>query len=220
MTRDDGLTSRLKTVLQTHYDIGCTQITRQQGGWAALAFKATDGNRAYFLKAYEKRRASTPKWTALIDHYVPVIAWLAQHTGLNGKIPVPLSTISGAYKCEDEDAIYMLYDYIDGETIGDRSLTGVQAEQLAEIVAELHTYGHAIPISTDAIGERFDVPFIRHLRSVLLARGGKRLPDDAKERIKPYEQAVHRLMDMVEELAEKLKRSDLPMVLCHTDIHH
>lgn len=42
-------------------------IKKQQGGWAALTYEVSDGTKKYFLKVYEKNRASTRKWTSLIE---------------------------------------------------------------------------------------------------------------------------------------------------------
>ena len=47
---------------------------------------------------------------------MPVLRWLSDRTALSGKLPVPLLTTNGEYKCEDDDAVYVLYEYIAGET--------------------------------------------------------------------------------------------------------
>ncbi|MCC3372506.1 aminoglycoside phosphotransferase family protein [Cohnella sp. REN36] len=210
--------NRLKTILKDYYEIETADIFPQKGGWAALAYKVSSDKHSYFLKVYEKSRASTPKWTALIDEYAPIMKWLDQHSGLKGKIPVPLLTKHGEYKCEDEDGIYLLYEYIDGETIGDQDLTGEQARQLSEIVTELHTYGEGIPVKTDAIREDFHVPFLPQLRSAL-DQDSPLVPSDVREAIAPRLAQVNLLADAVEQLSLRLKGQPLRMALCHTDIH-
>ncbi len=82
----------LKDILKEHYQIDAINVSSQQGGWAALAYKVFSNQQTYFLKVYEKRRASTPKWTALIDQYVPIMVWLMNNSRLKGKIPAPLLT--------------------------------------------------------------------------------------------------------------------------------
>ncbi|WP_144933404.1 aminoglycoside phosphotransferase family protein [Paenibacillus sp. 32O-W] len=211
--------NKLKTILKEHYSLEIKGILPQQGGWAALAYKVSGDSGTYFLKAYEKSRASTPKWTALIDKYVPITIWLLQNSGLKGKLPVPLVTKQGEYKCEDEEGIYLLYEYIDGETIGDRDLSGEQVRQLSEMIAELHSYGEEIPPDTDAIKEDFCIPFMQRLRSTL---GGEysRVPAEIREVTDPYLEQVKGLMDTVDKLSAGLKCRSLRMALCHTDIHH
>jgi len=209
----------IQAILKQHYGLDQANITPQKGGWAALAYRVSDNERTYFLKVYEKSRTSTPKWTALIDHYVPIMIWLAQHSGLRGKIPVPLLTHTGHYKCEDADGIYLLYEYIVGETVGEKALTSEQVRQLSEIVAELHSFGEEIPLDTDAIKEQFDVPFLQPLKDTLNAEYGS-LPNDIREAINPHIERVNQLIDRVERLAASLKNSSLNMALCHTDLHN
>lgn len=206
-------------ILKNHYGLEAIDVVSQQGGWAALAYKVTAGNRSYFLKMYEKSRASTPKWTALIDEYAPILAWLSQHRLLKGKIPVPLLTNHGYYKCEDDEGIYMLYDYIDGETVGEKKLTAAQVVQLSEIIAELHSYGEEIPVNTEKIKESFDVPFLRQLKNAL-DQDCKRLPSDIKTVIQPHAGQVRHLIHRVEEWSIALKKGQVRLALCHTDIHH
>ena len=141
----------IRCILKEFYDIDITCILPQKGGWASLAYKVSNKNQSYFLKVYEKSRASTPKLTALIDQYVPVMVWLMKNSYLNGKISVPILTGSGEYKCENENAIYLLYEYIEGETIGDQDLTDNQVRQLSKMITELHSFGKDIPVETTAV---------------------------------------------------------------------
>lgn len=209
----------IQIILKDHYGIDRVNILPQRGGWSALAYKVFDGRHTYFLKAYEKSRASTPKWTALIDEYVPILLWLLDHSALKGMLPVPIPTTNGDYKCEDEDGIYLLYEYIEGENIGDRTLTQEQARQLSEIISELHLYGEEIPVKTDAIKEDFDVPFLQSLRNIL-DKSYNTIPADVAEAIHPYIEQMKGLMDTVEKLSLDLKNSHLRMALCHTDLHY
>lgn len=209
----------IQIILKDHYGIDRVNILPQRGGWSALAYKVFDGRHTYFLKAYEKSRASTPKWTALIDEYVPILLWLLDHSALKGMLPVPIPTTNGDYKCEDKDGIYLLYEYIEGETIGDRTLTQEQARQLSEIISELHLYGEEIPVKTDAIKEDFDVPFLQSLRNIL-DKSYNTIPADVAEAIHPYIEQMKGLMDTVEKLSLDLKNSHLRMALCHTDLHY
>ncbi|OZB95033.1 aminoglycoside phosphotransferase family protein [Paenibacillus sp. XY044] len=212
--------NKFTTILSMYYGLEQVEIFRQKGGWAALAYKVTvtESRRSYFLKVYEKARASTPKWTARIDQYVPVISWLERSTGLRGKIPVPIMTTHGHYRCEDDYGIYLLYDYIDGETIGDNPLTREQICQLSAIVAELHGCGKEIPVQTGNLEENFELPFTSSLKDILTTKGID-LPGDLKDLLGPYLAALNRMIFHADELSAKLQRSTLPLALCHTDIH-
>ncbi|OIA98743.1 kinase [Paenibacillus sp. LC231] len=206
---------QLQGILKEYYGLDRTHVVPQKGGWAALAYKVQSERHAYFLKVYEKSRASTPKWTALIDDYVPVLLWLEEHSRLKGKIPVPILTKDGCYQCEDDEGIYLLYEYIVGDTIADTKLTKDQVRQLAEMIAELHRYGEEVPLVTSAMKESFTVPFLEQLRSTLDGE----LPDHLGKVLLHHIDSMKKLMLKIEELSEALKNRDLRMALCHTDVH-
>lgn len=206
---------RLQKMLKDYYGLEHTVDVPQKGGWAALAYKVQSDGHTYFLKVYEKSRASTPKWTALIDDYVPVLLWLEEHSRLKGKIPVPILTKDGSYQCEDDEGIYLLYEYIVGDTIADTELTKDQVRQLAEMIAELHRYGEEVPLVTSAMKESFTVPFLEQLRSTLDGELSYYLGKVLLHHIN----SLKKLMLKIEELSEALKKRDLRMALCHTDVH-
>ncbi|GEC90483.1 aminoglycoside phosphotransferase family protein [Brevibacillus brevis] len=209
----------LKNIVRHHYDIDAVDVTPQQGGWSALAYKVISDQHCYFLKVYEKSRASTPKWTALIDKYVPIIQWLSRQTRLQGKLPVPLLTRNAAYKHEDDMGIYQLFAYIEGKTIGNQALHSLQVRQLAEIIAELHLYGEEIPVSTAAIKEDFRIPFAEQFRE-MLNEDIHRLPDDVNEIVKPFVNVLADRMNQLEVIGDELRGSEMKMKLCHTDLHN
>ncbi|XID94519.1 phosphotransferase family protein [Paenibacillaceae bacterium WGS1546] len=215
---------QLKTLLFRHYGLNARQIVPSSGGWSALAYRVETDERIFFLKMYEKNRASTPKWTALIDHYVPLLLRLGQRSVLQGKLPVPVPTLDGRCKCENDEGIYLLYEHIDGDTIGSRPLTKRQVGQLAEIVAELHACDRAtLAESGTALAQRFtedfSLPFLSALeRSVL-----DRLPlleADIRGAIAPYVRPLRSHMEHALKLGLSLKDRPLRYGLCHTDLHN
>lgn len=210
---------QIKRMIKEYYGMKVSDVLPVQGGWAALAFKVQHGHQSYFLKMYDKKRASTPTWTAHIEDYVPITDWLNQNSTLKGKIAVPLLTKNGEYKCEDEHGIYLLYDYIKGKTIGERDLTMNEVHLFSKIVSELHSFGEDIPFETDAIKEDFEVPFLQSLRNIV-QNGWYYLPSDVMELIRPHLSSLKETMSMIEELSDKFKRSYWSMALCHTDLHH
>ncbi|UVI33654.1 aminoglycoside phosphotransferase family protein [Paenibacillus spongiae] len=208
-----------KTLLKDHYGIEAASILPQKGGWSALAYQVISGERRYFLKVYEKSRTSTPKWTALIDSYVPIIQWLSQQTSLQGKIPVPLLTVNAENRCEDDMGIFQLYEYIVGNTIGDQALNDIQYRQLAEIISELHRYGEEIPLNTEAIKEDFLIPFTPTLTKMLSA-DFNRLPSDMKALLAPYIETIINRINYLKIVSAQLQNSELQMRVCHTDLHN
>lgn len=210
---------KIKDIIKNQYGISCISITKQIGGWSALAYKVTDGVNNYFLKVYEKSRASTPKLTALIEKYIPITIWLNDNTDLSEKISVPLLTKEEKFKFEDCEGIYLLYEYIDGETIGNKELSKKQIYEFSEIVSVLHCYNDEIPFNTEDIKENFDIPFLSNLREEL-KRENSTLPKEVKELINIHIKFINYLIDTLENLSVSLKRESMKMVLCHTDLHY
>lgn len=205
-------------ILKSNYNIETKSITQIEGGWSALAYVVEDfDNIKYLLKAYEKSRASTTYLTSKIDAYMPIIEWLNVNTKLKGKIIHPLSTLSGSFKCEDEENIYLLSTYIEGSNLLALNLTTSQVKDLASIVVELHSHGKDIPISTQLIKEDFDIEFTNKITSHLEQIDTLNAP--LKELIQPSALHILHGIKLLTELSTVLKNSNLKSCLCHTDIH-
>lgn len=214
----------LKDLLRRHYGLDARQITPRQGGWSALAYEVETDAGTTFLKMYEKSRASTPKWTALIDYYVPLLLRLRKHSALHGKLPVPLLTIDRQCKCENEDGIFLLYEHIDGETIGSKPLTNDQVAQLADILAELHTYDETFVKDTvqqdsDRLKKGFELPFLASLYRTINEPVSANTVHMQKV-LESYKESLNTFIEKVQELSRRLRQRPLRHAFCHTDLHH
>lgn len=136
---------------------------------------------------------------------------------LKNKIPVPIHSVKNQYKTENEYGIYLLYHYIEGHTIGNQGLTQIQINELANIVAQLHSFGQKIPFEVNFITEKFENPFLNVLSSVIHSDS---LSTNVKLLIIPYMEQLERLIDKIRFESQTLKSSELDMVLCHTDLHN
>lgn len=211
---------KIINMLKAEYGINCLSVMPQKGGWSASAYKISDGVKDYFLKAYEISRASTPKLTSMIDIYIPITIWLNQNTKLSHKISVPVVTKDGSYKCQDAYAIYLLYEYIDGETIGDNELSDDQVVQLADMIGELHSFSsEQIPCDSLRIREDFCLPFLLPLREHII-QNFDNIASDLKEVLEGRVASVEKLMQRAEKLSRFLIKNRPKMVFCHTDLHN
>lgn len=208
-----------KAILKSEYGIDEAVIESQQGGWAALAFKVRSVTSKYFLKVYEKSRSSTEKWTKTIDFYIPIIKWLIENAEMNGKIVSPVYTIDGEYMCEDKENVYLLFDYIEGVTVGDKALIDTQVKELAAIVGRLHSIVDQVPLPKDSFYEDYELPFCKELLK-FIEQDITDARSDIKNILYPYLEDTKDFILKICKLAENLKREDLKNVLCHTDIHH
>lgn len=206
-------------ILQEKYLIETNLISKQRGGWASLAYKIESGNgKFYFLKVYEKSRKSTSYLTEHIDIYLPIVDWFENQTPLNGKIIRLVKTQFGNLKCEDENYLYILFDYIDGETVGEQNLTEEQVIELAEIVSQLHNLKD-FPFDVEQISETFELSFISKLLD-WTERKFDDLKADIQEVLKPNILTIKNQVNEWNNLSEFLKGQNLKNCLCHTDIHH
>lgn len=209
----------IKSVLEEHYLIETESVVPMEGGWSALAYRATDvENRKFLVKVYDKSRTSTAQLTARIKDYMPIVCWLNAHTALSGKIVHPLTTEKGEYSREDEHHIYLVGDYIEGNNLLHSGFSIEQILQLADIVAELHAYGEEIPLPTGNIKEDFNIRFSKPLLDILAAADSC-LKEDLRKQIAPYMGTILGHLKQLTSLADQLKDMPLRYVLCHTDIH-
>ena len=206
-------------ILQEKYLINTNYVSKQRGGWASLAYKVESENgKFYFLKVYDKSRKSTSYLTEHIDIYLPIVNWIENQTSLNGKIIRLVKTQFGNLKCEDENYLYILFDYIDGETVGEQNLTEEQVIQLAEIVSQLHNLKN-FPFDVEQISETFELSFISKLLD-WTERKFDDLKADIQEVLKTNILTIKNQVNEWNNLSEFLKGQSLNNCLCHTDIHH
>jgi spectinomycin phosphotransferase len=200
------------------YHLNVLNISEQEGGWASKAYRIDAKEGCFFLKAYPKSRTSTPKWTKSIDAYVPILL-LLNETMIADKIIRPVSTVENSFYCEDRENIYLLFEYIEGETIGERQLDEGQAGELSEIISFLHHFSKGIAYDFSALKEDFDIPFNHMLKSFLVNENNNAF-QDLVEMIDTYRAGLFKLVLELDELAEKMKTAKANPVLCHTDIHN
>jgi len=176
-----------------------------------MAYRIETVNKYYFLKVYDKARYSSQIWIQGIDHYMPTVVWLGEKTHLRGRIPHVILTVDGNYKYEDNEWVYILFNWIDGITQCDEPLTRPQLVSLAQIVAELHKFNEQIPTSSSVIRESYDIPFYESLMSRVQS-ADKNIP-------KEYLQTIIEKLYYLIELSRTLPAMSLPYTLCHNDIH-
>lgn len=218
LRKEQTMHSIISAVLKDQYGILAKQITQVQGGWSALAYQIKTQEQLYFLKIYQKKKATTHQWIRRIDDYMPIVVWLNEHTPLKDRMVSPILTHNSAYKHEDDNYLFMLFQHIDGYTLRDDPLTPNQVAQLAEITAHLHQYGKEIPLSTHQITEDYSLPFCEELEAAISTHYAG-FPSDVSAILKEYEQMIAQRIERAQMRLQKLKKADLHYVLCHTDIH-
>lgn len=216
-----AINDQIAAVLKEYYGIAAASIEEKVGGWSALAFLIEDESNKYFLKVYNKKRPSAAKWIQAIDRYNPLVKWLHDNTILKNNVASPILTKSESYKCEDEEYVYLLSEYIEGTTIAENSLSRKQINELARILGVLHSITTSTPneLKGQQIKESFDIEFCDLLSSFIYK--DLYLKDDVVlQVVKPY---THWLLDNIDRmrfLSSTLKHKPQQFVLCHADAHN
>lgn len=207
--------SNLRNILKENYHLEPLAITPQKGGWASLAYKVKTKEAVFFLKMYEKQRAATKRLADAVDDYVPLMHNFRANNILTNRVPHLVLTVNGTYKCEDTSGVYMLYHYIDGETIGERPLSEGEVQQFAETIAVLHEQESENLQAKANMVENFEVNFANDLTEAL----SNHLKGDIATIVHPYKNLIMEQLVFIEKLGNELKQKKLSFSLVHTDLH-
>ena len=207
----------IESMLRYDYGINSLDIEQRAGGFSARAYKVTAADEVYFLKAYDKTSKAAAQWIARIDRYIPVLCRLNDHPGLRGGIAEPVRTRSGACKAQDCRSVYVVFRYIDGETLGDSPLSAEQACELGQLVGMLHQHkAQTIPGDYSGMTEDFRLPFCSRLSAVL--QGGA-FDEDVQAILQGCRPRLVPVIDTLERAAIPISAAKPDCVFCHTDIH-
>jgi len=210
---------KFKQVLKTQFGIVGTDITEVYGGFddKNAHYKVIAGSKAFFMKVYDKSKVQTSQWTENIDTYIPILVWLNENTDLHGRIIRPYKTVQDESCFKDDENIFLLFDYVEGDTPG-KTMTHSQLLEAAEILASLHNVGNDIPFDMNRIKEDFSVPFCFSLEK-FIAKKYPSSPTYIKEILQPYLEQLMVKNEKVKSLSEKFKTMSFDMTLCHMDAH-
>ena len=207
---------KFKNIIEKSYNTQICSMQQIQGGWSALAYRIRLAKGDFFLKVYEKHRHTAKEWISRIDEYMPVLIALNGNDRLRGKIVAPVLTADGKYKVENDDYVFILFPFIEGNTPGSDKLTEDEQRCLSEIVAELHSYKESdFPLLKNR--EDFDTKICEDLSQLIFQED---LQDTyLKNALIQYQEYLYCGMDEMKGLAQTLCDERPEFVLCHTDLH-
>ena len=207
----------INQILLQHYNLHNTLLTEVTPGWSALAYRVSAGSNLYFLKVYDKTLPTTRFAIERLDSYMPALHWLSMTTALNGRILSPIKTLSGAYKAETKDNVYVLFPFILGSMPGIQGMSKAQTIELAETLAILHTISETIPFEVTGLNEDVALPFCEQMIRFLDSAEAQnhRLFDLILPHVGLLREAIRDVM----QLRDATRIGHLPLVLCHGDAH-
>lgn len=205
----------IKNILSEKYGLQAVEVKKTQGGWSAAAFIAYTNKGAYFLKIYDRHRPSVRPWIERMALYMPAVFWLSENTPLKNSMVIPVLTKDGEYKAENEKHLMMVFPFIKAETVGATRLSAARIDQLADILARLHSYGDDLPAAAP-LKERYELPFIKGLADII---GQGHWPAALQGLLPLYADKIAEKIDALQHAAAQLRRNPPRCVLCHTDLH-
>ncbi|PIB39109.1 aminotransferase class III-fold pyridoxal phosphate-dependent enzyme [Maribacter sp. 4G9] len=119
-------------VLQHHFDISKPSISGMEG-YESRNFKIVSQENSYVLKVYE----ATPSNKAEIDGESNNLMQLQELHRYD--FPLPLKSKNGTYWIQENDTLYRLLTYVEGEFLGDISRSKTLAHALGVFLAEIDT---------------------------------------------------------------------------------
>lgn len=208
----------ISSLLQSRYGLLCNDVTETVGGLSADAFRIIAGPEKYFLKVYNKKNVQSELWISNIDRYMPVLPQLLKVSGLRDRLPRPIMTQNAHWRVEDEDNVYILFSYIDGDTVGDKLLTQQQVLELAELIARLHSVPldklHDLCLFT----EDFSVSFCDALENSV-AFGDVGIQSLEWRVMEGCSTELCKRIHRLRKLSQILSGKHIDRHLCHTDVH-
>lgn len=203
--------------LKNRYGIDVLDITGDNSGWSSQGYKVHSPDGTFFLKEYSRLRPSVLPWIQRMDAYLPVQALLQEIPELCLHMPLLRHTVGGELKVELGNAVYLLFSYVEGHTLGDTLLTPEQARELGRIMATLHALravpGHLL----ENLAEDLNLPFAVALQNCLTDLA--KLPARLKHTLGHHAAVLSDALTLLFKLRDDARNHCSRLVLCHTDAH-
>lgn len=204
----------LCALLRDHYQVQDSMIMPVQGGWSAYAFMVKAKDKRYFLKAYDRRRASTLRAMPYIDTYAAFLASIPD--SMRCRVPKIIPTIKGHFYSSDTQGCYILHEFIEGEVLLTQQLTKSDMRQLATFLTALHQLDPILMGCNDAVGANIGIDLIPIGLALLNSPNRPRMLEAV---IEPYHHWVNRLATDLYTFQNGAHYNTARKVLCHQDLH-
>ena len=207
----------LRTLLQRDYGITARSLAYRAAEWSVGGFSITteDGHRSY-LKVQDAH-----PWTFAAssrDFYLPLIRELHRRAILR-HISYPLPTQDGRLWTTHGPYALVLFNAIEGVTVGHQGMSDAVVSELAGLIGRLHTCAVHRRLSHPLI-ETFAVTFRDVLLSAISTDAGTGSGSDAlREALRPRPEEIRAGLERLAALKRRLQQASPQMVVCHTDLH-
>jgi spectinomycin phosphotransferase len=216
--------ARLAEALQRSFAISAASIESFSCGFVGRHYMVeAHSGECYFITLYDDTRLARIA-AGRLGCTAPLVHGL-YHSGCFRHLAPPLAALDGALWSDLDGWPLLVYPYVDGRLLADELPLPAQTHtELGELVARLHAATPFARRFTNLLREQFVFPFEPSLRQSLqdlahLPRQDHRASLDLRDLLLPHQDAVTAHLDQLHALAESLRRSPPPFVICHTDLH-
>jgi hypothetical protein len=204
------------------YGLPVEHLTYLKQAWVAHCY-AVDcaGDRQFFLKHYERERQAR-FYARDLEFYLSLCDQLAQKQ-LLPTVARPVPTLHKQFSLSFDGHLLILFEWIEGQTVGFGRLSEEVLIKAATAVGRLHKSTPQIEWPNPP-RETFDLPFQEALLNNLDVLEGIASADSIgkqglRDLLLPRKDEVRRLVTRLGELQARVRGTYHAMVICHTDLH-
>ncbi|MCK4314473.1 MAG: hypothetical protein KAX24_01760 [Anaerolineae bacterium] len=214
-------TALIETV-RREYGLRIESLDFSPTGWVAYCYVANcAGGERYFLKLCGDS-GQIPLATSDLNFYLPLTYQLCSERILP-HIACPVKTRAGQFTVRFENHLLILFDFIEGKTVGFDGLSDNILVKLARLVGILHKSTSQIEIE-HPFYERFDIAFENDLVDSLdvlagITSGDRNGKQELRNLLLPRKDEILGHLHRLKALQALAKGTGKEMVVCHTDLH-
>ncbi len=214
----DSLATHLARLAPLYGWGDASAITPLQPGFVAHAHRLETATHVAMVKTYDRQRAVTARMLEYAPFYLEVTAWLADQPALANRLTYPYALPQGSYLVDDGQYVSAVFNFIAGVTPRDTPLSMIQQLHLVTTVGLMHRITPQVPLPVIYRRETFAVRWDQAFDLLLHDEWDGLIPA-VQAMLAPHRQVLGTLLTQLRMLGNQLWARDLPLVLCHTDIH-
>ena len=219
-TRPDITQDAIAAALRDRYGLALQGLEFWPAGEASYGFIASLANGdSLFLKILDPTLATHSMAIAHLDEVLPLSLALSE-AGL--PVSRPVQTRTGRPYTDIDRFALVAFEYLDGETLGEKQWSADVYAQLGAAVGRLHSLTSELaevtpPRDGTAIPSRVEI--IALLDQIEAASGSDRAARRTlAEMVTPLRSEVMQYHEVMSKLSEGVQRTRADWVLCHTDL--
>ncbi len=215
LEKPDFPDERIAAILREQYGITAFEVEFLPLGYdyAASVYRISAASGTYFLKLKQ----------GVVDPAALRIPHWLRTRGIE-QVIAPLLTLNGELSVVADEYTLILYPFVDGATAMERGMTEAQWIEFGAVLRRIHATSVTAEMAKLVERETWSARGGRERLRRLLAHadgldGGDPIAAEMASVWREQRDAITRLVDRADALAEQVQARALDFVLCHSDIH-